>query len=148
VLYARLDDKAAALLEFYDARASRARDARFQSGPWRELAREVAAGRLGTEGFAATLAALVDLGLEIADEHAARSVEALAAAERAETRAAVAEALQSAAEHAVRVEKRVEELLAALAEWDNFQNVLTLARDILNRQKALRDRTQQFASEK
>jgi hypothetical protein len=46
------------------------------------------------------------------------------------------------------VEKRVEALLAELAEWDNFQNVLTLARDILNRQKALRDRTLQFEKER
>lgn len=148
VLYARLDDKAASLLEFYDARAARALDGRFQAEAWRELARESAAGKLSGEGFAATLVKLVALALEISEDHASACVQALDAAEQASVRAQVATNLQTAAEHAARVEQRVEALLAELAEWDNFQNVLTLARDILNRQKALRERTQQFATEK
>jgi hypothetical protein len=148
VLYARLDDKAGGLLEFYDARVARALDARFQAEPWRELAREIAAGKLPGDGFAATLVKLVALALAISEDHAALAVAALDAAEEATTRTAVGAGLQQAAEHAARVEKELEVLLAELAEWDNFQNVLTLARDILNRQKALRDRTQQFATEK
>src|SRR6185436_7516073 len=143
VLYARLDLKAAALLEFYDARAARALDARFQAEPWRDLARENAAGKLAGEGFAATLVKLVALALEISEDHATQAVVALDAAEEAATRTAVGTSLQAAAEHAAEVEKEVEVLLSELAEWDNFQNVLTLARDILNRQKALRERTQQ-----
>jgi len=38
---------------------------------------------------------------------------------------------------------RIDELIARLAEWDNFQSVLNLARDILHRQKSLRDRTKE-----
>jgi len=148
VLYARLDEKAAGLLEFYDARAARALDALFQAGPWRELARENASGKLAGEGFAATLVKLVALALEISEDHATRAVAALDAAEEAGSRTAVGTNLQAASEHAAAVEKQVEVLLSELAEWDNFQNVLTLARDILNRQKALRERTQQFATEK
>lgn len=148
VLYARLDEKAAGLLEFYDARAARALDARFQAEPWRELARENAAGKLAGDSFASTLVKLVALALEISEDHATRAVAALDAAEDATSRAAVGNGLQAAAEHAAQVEKQVEVLLSELAEWDNFQNVLTLARDILNRQKALRERTQQFATEK
>lgn len=148
VLYARLDEKAAALLEFYDARLARALDARFQAEPWRELARENAAGKLAGEGFAATLVKLVALALEISEDHAARAVAALDAAEEATSRTAVGSQLSAASEHAAEVERRIEVLLSELAEWDNFQNVLTLARDILNRQKALRERTQQFATEK
>ena len=148
VLYARLDDKAASLLDFYDARASQATDARFQVEPWRELARESAAGKLGGEGFAATLVRLVALALDVSEDHASRCVTALDAAEKATARAEVAENLQAAAEQAAEVEKGVEALLAELSEWDNFQNVLTLARDILNRQKALRERTQKAATEK
>ena len=56
--------------------------------------------------------------------------------------------LADAAELQGRSLERMEDLLAELAEWDNFQNVLALTRDILNRQKALRERTQQYASEK
>jgi len=148
VLYARLDEKAGALLEFYDARAAEAREARFQAAPWRALARENAAGKLSGEGFASTLVQLVALALEISEDHAGAAVAALDAAENATARPTVANQLELALEHAGRVEQRLEVLLAELAEWDNFQSVLTLARDILNRQKALRDRTQQFATEK
>jgi len=148
VLYARLDEKAAGLLEFYDARVARAVDALFQAEPWRELARENVAGKLAGEGFAATLVKLVALALEISEDHAARAVAALDAAEEADSRTAVGSNLQAASEHAAAVEKQVEVLLSELAEWDNFQNVLTLARDIRDRQKALRERTQQFATEK
>lgn len=148
VLYARLDDKAAALLEFYDARVARAQDARFQVEPWRELARENAAGKLAGEGFATTLVALVAQALVISEDHATLAVGALDAAQGAASRPAVADRLQEAADHCADVEKQLDVLLAQLAEWDNFQNVLTLARDILNRQKTLRERTQQFATEK
>ena len=33
------------------------------------------------------------------------------------------------------------QLLDRLAEWDNFQSILTLTRDILGRQKSIRDKT-------
>lgn len=148
VLYARLDDKAASLMEAYHGRVSRARDARFQVEAWRELARENASGKLASEGFAATLVQLVALALEISEEHATQAVAALDAAGEAGARTAVADALQAAAEHTLRLENTLERLLGELAEWDNFQNVLTLTRDILNRQKALRERTQQIATEK
>jgi hypothetical protein len=148
VLYARLDEKAAGLLEFYDARAAQTLEALFQAEPWRELARENASGKLAGESFAATLVKLVALALEISEDHATRAVAALDAAEEAGSRTAVGANLQAASEHAAAVEKQIEVLLSELAEWDNYQNVLTLARDILNRQKALRERTQEFAKEK
>jgi hypothetical protein len=148
VLYARLDEKAAALLDFYDGLAAQAFDARFQAGPWRELATATSTGTLPDEGFAARLVRLVGMALEISEDHATLAVQALDDAEEATTRGAVADLLQAGAERAAGVEKALDELLAELAEWDNFQNVLTLTRDILNRQKTLRERTQQFGSEK
>ncbi len=148
VLYARLDDKAANLLEFLDARLAVAGDLRFQALAWRELARESAAGRLASEGFAANLVRLVELALEISEDHATAAVESLDSAEKALAALDVATALVQAQELQTRVFERTEALLQELAAWDNFQNVLTLARDILNRQKNLRDLTQQFASEK
>jgi hypothetical protein len=148
VLYARLDDKAASLLEQYDARMASASDPRFQAAVWRELSGAGSGTPLAGESFAANLVALVALALEISEEHARAAVEALDAAEKALAAGDVAAALVRAAEHESRVLERTEALLEELAEWDNFQNVLTLARDILNRQKALRDRTQQYATEK
>ncbi|MSR62278.1 MAG: hypothetical protein EXS08_07525 [Planctomycetes bacterium] len=148
VLYARLDEKAAPLLEFYDARAATSLDARFQAAPWRALAAECAAGRFSDQGFAATLVKLVELALSISEDEASAAVAALDAAEKATARSAVADALAGAVEHSQAVEKRIEVLLGELAEWDNFQNVLTLARDILERQKSLRDRTQEFTRDR
>jgi len=147
VLYARLDDKAGALLEFLDARLAAQLDERFAVAPWRELARECAAGRLSSSGFAPTLVRLVELALQASEDHAAAAIEALGRAGEADTTAAAGTALEEALAHTQRVEATLETLLDELSEWDNFQNVLTLARDILNRQKALRDRTQQFATE-
>lgn len=147
VLYARLDDKAGALLEFLDTRLAAQLDERFAAGAWRELAQECASGRLSSTGFAPTLVRLVQLALEASEEHAAAAVAALDRAGEADSPALVASALEEALGHAQRVEAKLEALLDELSEWDNFQNVLTLARDILNRQKALRDRTQQFATE-
>ena len=57
--------------------------------------------------------------------------------------AALSEAL--ALQEAARVKTEV--LLAELAEWDNFQSVLSLTRDILNRQKSLTERARQYAKE-
>ena len=42
---------------------------------------------------------------------------------------------------------KTEQLLAELAEWDNFQSVLSLTRDILNRQKSLTERARHYAKE-
>jgi hypothetical protein len=91
---------------------------------------------------------LVELALVVSEDHATLAVAALARAGEADAPDARADALAAAGTEARQVEAALEALLAELAEWDNFQNVLTLARDILNRQKALADRTQQFATEK
>ena len=69
-------------------------------------------------------------------------------AERASDPAAVQTALMEASDVQTRALGRLEDLLDKLAEWDNFQNILALTRDIRNRQKAVRERTQQFMSEK
>ena len=129
VLYARLDEKAAGLLEFYDARAAHTLDALFQAEPWRELARENAREARGQEA-----------------RHHARGPGARGSQDHAARRGRVRPSRRSRTPGAS--EEHSRRAFGALAEWDNFQNVLTLARDILNRQKALRERTQQFATEK
>jgi len=42
---------------------------------------------------------------------------------------------------------KIESLLEMLAEWDNYQSILSLTRDILNGQKSLSERTREFAKE-
>ena len=145
ILYARIDDKAQALLEFYDERAAKIADVRFHAEPWRELAAAHRDGRLGAGGFASKLVELVDLELEISEDHALAAASALDRAETALEAGGIQDELVAAIEHMTEVMERMDLLLAKLAEWDNFQNVLTLSRDILNRQRALRERTKQLA---
>ena len=148
ILYARLDEKAAALLEFYHSRTQEQIDVRFFAEPWRELAEASASGSLGPAGFAANLVELVAIALEVSEDLQVQAVERLNVAERASDPAAVQTALMEASDVQTRALGRLEDLLDKLAEWDNFQNILALTRDIRNRQKALRERTQQFMSEK
>ena len=76
----------------------------------------------------------------IADELA----EASAALERASRRADLAQVqdeLALASAHEAKAAEHLASLLDRLAEWDNFQSILTLTRDILGRQKSIRDKT-------
>jgi hypothetical protein len=57
------------------------------------------------------------------------------------------DALTLAAEHQAQAKERLDDLLAELAEWDDFQSVLGNLRDILNGQKNLMERTRQFAKD-
>ncbi len=147
VLYARLDEKANALLLSYDERMTRVEEPGFQSEPWRELARSVE-GERSSAGFARSLIGLVGLSVEIAEDHAQGAVTALDQAERALERGEIQAALMRAEESQGRALARIEDLLEKLAEWDNFQNVLSLVRDILGRQKTVQERTQRIAAEK
>ncbi|MFT5687419.1 MAG: hypothetical protein ACI8PQ_000248, partial [Planctomycetota bacterium] len=56
-------------------------------------------------------------------------------------------ALTTAIERQDEALRHIEELIDDLAQWNNFQDVLQLTRDILNRQRTLRERTEKFARE-
>jgi hypothetical protein len=56
--------------------------------------------------------------------------------------------LEAALEAQVEAQATLNRLLGKLGEWDNFQSVLTLTRDILNHQKSLKQRTQRFVEDK
>ena len=148
ILYARLDENGAPLLDRYDALVSRNAELSFDAEPWRVLSREMASGALPTSGFAANLCRLVGMGIAITDGPASTAARELDAAERALEPTERLDALMRAAESQTASLEAIDALLDELAEWDNFQNVLSLTRDLVNRQKALRERTQRFAAEK
>ena len=148
VLYARLDDKAGALFEFLDARLARGTDRNFRPGPWRELARAHAERQLGSPGFAGNLVDILGLSMEIGEDHASEAVLALERARDAGAMGEISDALVESVELQTLTLNRIEDLLERLAEWDNFQSVVTLARDILARQKALQDRLKDIGSDK
>ena len=147
ILYSRLDEKAAARLEQMDAALSRASERSFQVDIWRDLVLSWRAGSAGT-GLAAQLIGLLDLGMAISYEDCRPASDALDRAASAVDLAGIHAALVEASGDQERSLVHIEELLGRLAEWDNFQSILSLTRDILSRQKALMERTKQQAREK
>lgn len=141
VLYARLDEAAAAALADLDARLARASARSFSLDMWREFAIGVRSGQVLAPGLAAQLTGLMERSLELSVTHSPKATDALDRSTRASEIGAAHAALTEAHAAQEQVQRGLSELLEQLAEWDNFQAVLTLTRDILNRQKSVRDRT-------
>lgn len=146
VLYARLDPKAEELLTTLDRVQSTRVERAFEEEPWHELVAFRREETVGEGGFAAHLVDLVALGLDVEGG----VTDALDALDRAELADAGPER-QSALVDTIAIQTatlgRIEDLLDRLAEWDNFQSVLTLTRDLLERQKAVRDRARRLATD-
>lgn len=140
VLYARLDSEAdGALTALDDALAKAPRAGTFPLEAWRGFGRGAAASH-GQSTLAGQLAGLVDLALtiDVDDAHAAAKL-----AERAAQSGDIGDVHALLGEHAhlaAQMDQHIQDLLARLAEWDNFQSILSLTKDILNRQKTLRER--------
>lgn len=147
LLYSRIDGRANALLEALDEALASGVERSFDPRPWAELSARYGAGELGQADVAGTLVTVVGLALSVSEEHARVFAEELAAANEAvlpdDVRAGLARAVAAQG----RAQVVLEELLVKLGEWDNFQSVLTLTRDILNRQKNLNQRTQKYAED-
>ncbi len=141
VLYARIEEKSGALLEALDAELARATGKGFPLEAWRGLAEGVRAGRLGAQGLAGQLAGLFELGLAISSEDLPQAVAALDRGSRRTDLGEIHAELTVALGREVAAQERLTQLLDKLAEWDNFQSILSLTRDILNRQKSVRDKT-------
>lgn len=148
VLYARLDEKADAMLEQLDRAMSRVTDRHFHPEVWSRLAADHEQGRLGSPGLAGRLTRILTIALAISEEHTSRAEAELDRAQSEVEMAGVVDALLAAADAQTRALEEIEVLLERLSEWDNFQSVLMLSRDILGRQKALLDRTKQIATDK
>lgn len=148
VLYARLDDKAGGLLEALDRELSDRTSRSFDAQPWREVIAAHEREPLAVDGFATHLISIADLAIELMDgplADAARALDDAASARDTETLARhVDEASVAARDGALLVEA----LLERLAEWDNYQSVLSLTRDLLERQKNLSERTKRFAADR
>lgn len=140
VLYARLDAEAdAVLIALDDALARAPRSGTFPLEAWKAFGDTAETGR-GRASLSGQLAGLVDLSLDLDIE---RARPAAKSAERAASSAeigALHEALGEYARLSTELDRGIQDLLSRLAEWDNFQSILSLTKDILNRQKALRER--------
>jgi hypothetical protein len=147
VLYARIDDHATALLEFIDKRAAEATGRGFDPAPWRDLASAYRQGTLGSAGLSGKLVDIVGLALEISEDVSGTASDALARAQDTVDLARVHAELGTATAAQKSCVTKIERLLELLSEWDNFQSVLSLTRDIMNGEKSLEERTKQFAKE-
>jgi hypothetical protein len=147
VLYARIDERAEALLAFVDPLLAEQTSRGFDPAPWRALVAAYAGGQLGSAGLAGKLVEILGVALSISEEHAAGAADALARVQEARDLTVIHDELDGAAREQAAAVTGIESLLEMLAEWDNFQSVLSLTRDILSRQKNLADRTRQYAKE-
>ncbi len=140
-LYARIDEKAVPVLEALDAELAKVSTKGFPLEAWNRFAAAQRTARALPAGIAKQLLGLFDLALQISADDLPLAAAALDRAGRRATPAEVRAELAAALEREEQAHRRATELLDLLAEWDNFQSILSLTRDILGRQKAIRDRT-------
>ena len=148
VLYARLDDKAGGLLEALDREMSDRTSRTFDAQPWRAVIAAHEREPLAVDGFATHLVSIADLAIELMDGPLADASRALDDAASARDGETLVRTIDTASQAAREGSLLVEALLERLAEWDNYQSVLSLTRDLLERQKNLSERTKRFAADR
>ena len=147
VLHARIDPEADRQLEQLDlllgARVARG----FEAETWTTLVDQHRRGRLGSAGFAGHLLDILGLGLDLSEMRAPAARAALDLAEETPGLEDLVLALDDARARQAETLAAVDALLERLAEWDNFQSVLSLTRSLLDRQRALEQRTRDLATQ-
>jgi len=140
VLYAWLDESAASALADLDARLAGVSAKSFPADAWRAFSAANRAGQVSTQGVPKQLVGLMGLALDLSVDDSPAAVAALDRATRATQLSDAHTALSEAQQSQAKVQQHLAELLDQLAEWDNYQAILQLTRDILTRQKSVRDR--------
>ncbi len=141
VLYARLDEAAEGALADLDARLAQSTARAFPVAAWRAFAQAVRTGAVSAPGAPGQITALLQRALTLSSEHSPRAIAELERAAASVDPSIGNAALEASLGAQKDVHAGLTELLEQLADWDNFQAVLTLTRDILTRQKSVRDRT-------
>ncbi|MBI1381649.1 MAG: hypothetical protein GC161_11255 [Planctomycetaceae bacterium] len=145
-VYARLDPSAEHLLDELDGLLAKSASRSFQLEPWRAFLERPPGTAGASTGFATHLISLAAIGLDVRQGGAAAATQALEAAQGATELGARRQHLARALAEQNRVLLRLEDLLERLSEWDDFQSVLTQTREMLERQRALRERTREAAN--
>lgn len=143
-LHARIDPEAIGQVEYLDRLIEQRRDFGFDAELWRQLIAEHNAGRLGKAGFAGNLLDLAAASLDVATVATRRARTAVEATMTSDDPIAALEAALASQRESLAA---IEGLLGRLAEWDNFQSVLSLTREVLERQRALKTRTMELATQ-
>ncbi|MEZ6013950.1 MAG: hypothetical protein R3F49_02445 [Planctomycetota bacterium] len=145
LLYARVDARATTLFERLHALLDASEERGFHEAPWRKLADEQRAGALGQAELGGELVTLVGLALDIAEPHAERLAGALQAARDARAPDDARKACAEARAEQRALAEAVERLRSRLGEWDDFQSILGLTKDLLGRQRNLEQRTRELS---
>ncbi|MEM9802146.1 MAG: hypothetical protein AAGA20_17610 [Planctomycetota bacterium] len=147
MVYSRLDVRSSALEKRLTELTSRSSERSFQEDAWRTIAEELERGALGAPERAGDLVRIVGLALEACGPRSDAWIGALegvrAASGLEETRAALARAEAELAA----LRETMDRLTGELGEWDSLQSILSLTRDILSRQKNLKERTRKTAED-
>lgn len=143
VIHARLDERSTGLFTALTAATRSRTDRSFDPELWRDLAARDDA-RAGLTG---RLVGVTALAIEIAEDLVEPARLAVLRGSQSEDYEALRSSLREALALQQEARAKTEVLLAELAEWDNFQSVLSLTRDILNRQKSLTERARNYAKE-
>lgn len=112
------------------------------------LLRAYRAGKLGVADFLGKLAEMAGNGLRLAERTAKEAASALdraalaAAPEEQRRQILLARDLQKEALGGI------EKLLTALSEWDNYQTVVNLARELIERQRSINSRTKEMSRQR
>lgn len=147
LIYSRLDPRSGALLQALVDPSRHSAERIFQPQSWLAITDDYAEGRLGQADLAGDLVALVGLSLVVSERHVPLVTEALLEASTAGEQTKEKQSVERALIAARLAQVELESLLTALGEWDNFQSVLNLVRDILNRQTNLNQRSQSYAED-
>jgi len=145
MIHSRLDERAGALERRLLELTSRSTERSFDDGAWSALSTELAAGQLGSPERAGDLVRIVGLALEATGPRMEAWIQSLEAVRDAEDLAAARGALAVADLRLEELRATMERLTGELGEWDSLQSVLSLTRDILSRQKNLKERTRKAA---
>jgi hypothetical protein len=108
------------------------------------LLRRHASGELGSLEFLDKFLDMLDLSRQIAERLSPDATRALEDAATAVDPGRIRDRLAAARAAQDEVLATIDRLLLLLAEWDNYEAVVGLAREILERQKTLNQRTKEF----
>ncbi|MEE2940344.1 MAG: hypothetical protein VX460_08170, partial [Planctomycetota bacterium] len=147
LIYSRLDERSGALeARLFELTRSSA-DRAFLMEAWRTLGEELRAGRLGAPASAGALVGVVALAIEAADLRCGALIAALEEARGSDSTDTARQALVRATIRVEELRAALEELGLELSEWDSMQSIQALAREILNSQKNLAERTRKQAQQ-
>lgn len=145
MIYSRLDERSGALEARLFELTKDSADRAFLMDAWATLGADLKAGRLGSPAGAGALVKVTALAIEAADQRASAVIDALEQSRAADSTEAARDALTLCATRVEELRRSLEELGLELSEWDSMQSIQALAREILNSQKTLVERTRNTA---